>query len=446
MTLPALIATVDDLPAVAFDAHRGGAGEAPENTVEAMRASMPWVDVLDLDSQIAGDGTPVIMHDATVDRTTSSTGPVAGWGVAQWQLLRANPSSYFAAAAPDLPVPTVAQILDLLGGRRVMTVEAKTAPDVAPLANLILARGLERSVLINSNDPAVVPEIKAAGCVAHLWRSAAQMATDDPVAIRASGADLLDVDVRGTDAQIQAAVAQGYLLGVWAHTLTRRAERDRALALGCRGIITDYPAYVSGRSPRRSASTFGVGFWGPGYVPTAGVRPVLDAAGRIPLPAPTSTTDTQVLLAGEVSEAPPETTVEMQFSFPTAGSAGWGLVHLHVGADDGPATLTSAAILHDGYTAQVTANGSLRLYRDDRATGTSTQLLRTAPGPDLPADTVYTLRLAITGTQLTVSVPEAGLSASATDQTHRVPWSVFVGRNYSTTAHGVVWVHSVTTT
>lgn len=445
MTLTDSIATVDDLPATVYDAHRGGAGEAPENTLEAMHAAAPWVDVLDLDSQIAGDGTPVIMHDATVDRTTSSSGPVAGWGVAQWQLLRANPSAYFAAAAPDLPVPTVAQVLDQLGGQRVMTVEAKTAPDVAPLANLILTRGLQRSVLINTNDPAVAPEIKAAGCLAHLWRSAAQMATDDPAAIRATGADLLDVDVRATDAQIQAAVAQGYLLGVWAHTLTRRTERDRALTLGCRGIITDYPAYVSGRSPRRAASTFGTGFWGPGYVPTHGARPVLDADGRIPLPAPASVADVQVLLCGEVSEAPAETVVEMEFSFTTAGPAGWGLVHLHVGADDGPTALTSAEIVHDGYTAQVTANGSLRLYRDDRASGTSTQLLRTPSGPDLPAGT-YTLRLAIVGQQLTVSVPEAGLSATATDGAHRTPWSVFVGRNYSSTAGGVVWVHSVTTT
>jgi hypothetical protein len=304
-------------------------------------------------------------------------------------------------------------------------------------------------VLINTNDPAVVATIKNTGCLAHLWRSAAQMATDDAATIKASGADVLDVDIAATDAQITAAVAQGYPLGVWAHTLVRRVERDRALALGCRGIITDYPGYVSGRIPRRTASSFSSGQWGYGYVPSAAARPVLDSSGRIPLPPPASSAaaDAVVLLAGEVSPAPATTTIDVKFSFPTAGSAGWSLFSVHVGADDAATVLSSASILHNGYTFQISNDRSLRIWRDDKTAGTSTSLANTAAGTALAANTVYTLRIVITATQITLSVPEiSGLTTTVTDSTHRVPWYLYVGRNYASTAAGLIWVTSISAT
>lgn len=443
-------ATVDDLPAIVLDAHRGGAGEAPENTLTALRGAMAVADVLDLDSQVLGDGAPALMHDATVDRTTNASGAVTLFNTQQWGLIRADPSTWFAANAPALPLHTVEQVLDELGGRRVMTVEAKTSAGVAPLAAMILARRLERSVLINTNDPAVVPTITAAGCLAHLWRSAAQMATDDPATIRATGASLLDLDINGTDAQISAAVAQDYDLGVWVHTLTRRKQRDRALSLGCRGVITDYPGYVGGRVDRRTTSSFSTGQWGYGYVPSAAARPVLDASGRIPLPPPASSSasDAVVLLAGEVSPASAQTTVDVKFSVPTAGSTGWSLLDVHLGADDDATVLSSSAVLHNGYTCQVTNNSSLRIFRDDVASGgSSTQLANTATGATLAAGTVYTLRIVLTATQITLSIVEvAGLTVTVTDSTYRVPWYVFVGRNYNASALGLINILSITAT
>lgn len=442
-------ATVDTLPSVVYDAHRGGAGEAPENTLAAMRGAMPWADVLDLDSQVIGDGTPVIMHDSTVDRTTKAAGNVSLFNAAQWGLIRSDPSAWFAASAPDLPLHTVEQILDDLGGRRVMTVEAKNAAGVTPLANMIKARRLERSVLINTNDPTVIPTIKNAGCLAHLWRSASQMATDNAATIKASGADLLDLDIAGTDAQITAAIAQNYPFGVWAHTLVRRKERDRALGLGCRGIITDYPGYVSGRVARRTASSFSSGQWGYGYVTSGAARPVLDASGRIPLspPASSAAADAVVMLAGEVSPAPATTTIDVKFSFPVAGSTGWSLFSVHLGADDDATVLSGTSILHNGYTCQVSNDRSLRIYRDDKAAGASTQLANTATGTALSANTTYTLRVVITATQITLSVPEvSGLTTTVTDSTYRVPWYLFVGRNYTSTQTGLIYVQSITTT
>jgi len=423
------VVTFDDLPAVFYSAHRGGAGEAPENTLEALRAGARWAEVLDLDTQVLGDGTPVLMHDVTVDRTTSGTGPVSEYGIAQWQMLRSDPSSWFAAGCPTLAVPTVEQALDAFGGRRVLTVEAKNAAGVPELAQLIRDRSLAESVLINTNDPDVVTAIRAEGCRAHLWRSATQMAGDDFAAFVAAGADVLDVDQAAADSLIRQAVAAGPPLGVWAHTLTRRSQRDRAVGLGCRGIVTDHPGYVTGIAPTRSSDSLTAG-WGYGYVPSGtAARPKLLTGGVLHF---ASTTDTQVVLLGELSPVLLDTfTVEAQFSLSSASGRPW--FGLHLGLDDADASLKSSSIAHDGYTCQFTGGGNLTIYRDDGTAKTSTNIASVAAGGTVAADTAYTLRVVVSPTQIRLSVPELSTAvATANDSTHRGPMSLYLGRAAST--------------
>lgn len=59
-------------------AHRGGGALAPENTLGAIRtgARMGFKGV-EFDVMLAGDGTPVLIHDETVDRTTDGKGEVS---------------------------------------------------------------------------------------------------------------------------------------------------------------------------------------------------------------------------------------------------------------------------------------------------------------------------------------------------------------------------------
>jgi glycerophosphoryl diester phosphodiesterase len=59
-------------------AHRGFALEAPENTLAAVaHAAAAGANAVELDVRAAADGTPVVIHDATVDRVTDATGAVA---------------------------------------------------------------------------------------------------------------------------------------------------------------------------------------------------------------------------------------------------------------------------------------------------------------------------------------------------------------------------------
>ena len=106
-----LAATASPSPAPMLIAHRGGAGLWPENTLTAFRnaqalfegAAVPgW---LELDVQFTADGVLVVIHDATLDRTTDCSGEVVSKTATEIGLCDADPGPAFE------PVPTLAQVL-----------------------------------------------------------------------------------------------------------------------------------------------------------------------------------------------------------------------------------------------------------------------------------------------------------------------------------------------
>jgi len=78
-------------------AHRGGGKLAPENTLGAIRlgAQMGFQGV-EFDVMLAGDGTPVLMHDETLQRTTNGRGRVA-------ELSHAHMASFDAGKGERIP-------------------------------------------------------------------------------------------------------------------------------------------------------------------------------------------------------------------------------------------------------------------------------------------------------------------------------------------------------
>jgi glycerophosphoryl diester phosphodiesterase len=72
-------------------AHRGGGSLAPENTLGAIRlgASLGFKGV-EFDVMLAGDGTPVLIHDETLERTTNGHGTVANTAYAALAKLNAG--------------------------------------------------------------------------------------------------------------------------------------------------------------------------------------------------------------------------------------------------------------------------------------------------------------------------------------------------------------------
>jgi glycerophosphoryl diester phosphodiesterase len=70
--------------------HRGAKAVEPENTLRAIREGMKCADYVEIDARLSRDGVPVVMHDATVDRTTDGRGPVGSFTFAELRTLNAG--------------------------------------------------------------------------------------------------------------------------------------------------------------------------------------------------------------------------------------------------------------------------------------------------------------------------------------------------------------------
>ena len=96
-------------------AHRGAAGQAPENTLAGLRAGVEsGARFIEFDIRRTADGHFVLMHDASIDRTTNGSGLVRQSTLAELQMLDA--SSWFDPAFAGGPVPSLVQAFDLLAG------------------------------------------------------------------------------------------------------------------------------------------------------------------------------------------------------------------------------------------------------------------------------------------------------------------------------------------
>lgn len=95
-------------------AHRGASAVAPENTLAAFRAAAEqgaqWVE---LDVALLADGTLVVIHDDSVDRTTSGTGSLGALN--KDDLDRLDAGSWFGVSFAGERVPTLSETLQLLG-------------------------------------------------------------------------------------------------------------------------------------------------------------------------------------------------------------------------------------------------------------------------------------------------------------------------------------------
>ncbi len=135
-------------------AHRGGSGIAPENTLVAFQSATEtwWADMLEMDARLTKDGHVVVIHDATVDRTTNGSGPVASHTLAELKALDAgyrfvDESGRHSFRGRGVVVPTLEEVL--MGCPDVwINVECKAPEVAAPLATLVARMGAEHRVLV----------------------------------------------------------------------------------------------------------------------------------------------------------------------------------------------------------------------------------------------------------------------------------------------------------
>ncbi|MBO8196571.1 glycerophosphodiester phosphodiesterase [Streptomyces oryzae] len=233
------------LSGTTFTAHRGGALEVPENSMQGMLATQRrgYARVLDADIRQLRDGTLVAMHDATLDRTTNKHGPVGALDWKAWQKVRITPDHSLPGQWRHERPPAAREILDRFGGDTLLMLELKDPAGLDRLGRLIKERHLTRSVLVESNDPKLAARAHKLGLLTAVWRSARQLAGDQPKRWK-KYVTMLSVDHRTSKQHVRKAVRSG-ITYVWSHTVNTRATRDRMLKLGCDGIVTDRPGTLA---------------------------------------------------------------------------------------------------------------------------------------------------------------------------------------------------------
>jgi glycerophosphoryl diester phosphodiesterase len=112
-------------------AHRGASGYAPENTLAAFQKAIELgANYVELDVHLSEDGEVVVIHDATLNRTTSGNGKVSQHTLKQLKQL--NASKLKGENYPDEKIPTLDEALKLTKGKVILLIEIKADYDNNP--------------------------------------------------------------------------------------------------------------------------------------------------------------------------------------------------------------------------------------------------------------------------------------------------------------------------
>lgn len=232
-------------------AHRGNSSVAPQNTLAAFEAA--WragAGSIEIDVQLTADGQVVVIHDDTLDATTSGSGPVGGTDLARVRSLDAG--AWFAPAYAGQRVPTFAEVVDLLLRRPGidLLLEVKgawTAEQVRGVTEPVLAAGLADRVVVQSFWPETVaalreaaPELRRGLLVFEVRDDLLDLCAELGVTA-CNPYGLLLVQDPGLVDRLHAA---GLQVMVW--TLDEPEHWAAAVALGVDAIITDRPDRLVG--------------------------------------------------------------------------------------------------------------------------------------------------------------------------------------------------------
>ncbi len=105
-------------------AHRGASGYAPENTLASIRKGLDMgADMVEIDIHLSKDGEVVVIHDATLERTTDGTGKVQSKTLEE--LKKLNAGSWFGKEFSQEKIPTLKEVIDLMDGKALLLIELK---------------------------------------------------------------------------------------------------------------------------------------------------------------------------------------------------------------------------------------------------------------------------------------------------------------------------------
>ncbi|MGE0463637.1 MAG: glycerophosphodiester phosphodiesterase [Vicinamibacterales bacterium] len=237
-------------------AHRGGAALAPENTLVAFEGGLSHgADGMELDVHLSRDGVPVVIHDATVDRTTNGTGPVASFTAAELAGLDAGhhfEQDGFPFRGRGHGVPTLEAVLARWPAARVIIEMKNGTPELGTAVVEVVRRvGAQRRVCLGSFQQegldavrALAPEIVTSASQPEAKRTLRRSWVRWPFRPRRPYVAFQVPEWSGRTRVVSPAFVrqvhhEGQVLQVW--VVDREADAQRLLDMGVDGLISDRP-------------------------------------------------------------------------------------------------------------------------------------------------------------------------------------------------------------
>ena len=404
-------------------AHRLGPLVYGEETIaSADRCVTAGVKVLETDFGPTSDDEFVLMHDSTIDRTTTGSGTLSALTGAQVQAYRVDLQTdefqINSSAYADQRIPTVDELVNRYRGTAVLVMEPKTAGYATTLGPIWRKAGLLDTIIIQSSSQAECEAWKAQGFVTMLL-SFTTIADLTPVT--AAGIEWIAYPMTGVGtapqlSAITAAKAAGFKVATFTHL--RKVEVDAALAAGSDMPMTDSPIQGLPRTaPFRTSVSFADGTYPEGVICAATFTQSItngllhastygggaEPAHMIGALGPITSTDFTV-----------SATFRNVAASVTSGNDVWASVCVF-GPGDHYYKRTGSVIT--GYQAILRYSGSLQLYGFN---GTSpAQIGSTVSTGALSVATDYTLTLRITPTHVIVTRVDTAHSVNQAHATYR---------------------------
>ncbi|EWH09744.1 glycerophosphoryl diester phosphodiesterase family protein [Catenovulum agarivorans DS-2] len=218
-------------------AHRGASGVAPENTLRAFEQAIEaGADGIEFDVHMV-EQTPIVIHDAWLQKTTNGLGLVRQATLAQIQALDAGDGQ---------TVPTVRETLAMIRGRCQVNLELKAANCAMVVAAEVRYAieqgwfGPEQIIVSSFNHKQLhifakqMPNIRVGALTANLPVDNAAFALDLNAWSLHCNRDFVD------QALVDDAHEKG--LKVYVYTVNHIEDIDYMVSLRVDGIFTDYPA------------------------------------------------------------------------------------------------------------------------------------------------------------------------------------------------------------
>lgn len=147
--------------------HRGAAGEAPENTIAGcLHAMSRGAKFLEVDLRVSKDDKLVVIHDATVNRTTYDRGAVINYTAAELAKMDARRSGPTWPRKKQCGVPTLASLLRATRAAQGYFLEVKSTRGVSNvmmaslLADFFPTKSSARKCVVMSMDIKLLHEVR----------------------------------------------------------------------------------------------------------------------------------------------------------------------------------------------------------------------------------------------------------------------------------------------